>query len=47
MRFPGAPRAFKTKAFARFADAEGIADAALCEAIAHARAGRIDADLGG
>ena len=40
-------RAFKTKAFARFADREGVEDAALCEAVRRARSGLIDADLGG
>ena len=38
---------FKTKAFARFADHEGLEDAALCEAVRRARGGLIDADLGG
>ena len=38
---------FKTKAFARFADREGLEDAALCEAVRRARDGLIDADLGG
>ena len=38
---------FKTKAFARFADREGVEDAALCEAVRPARDGLIDADLGG
>ncbi len=38
---------FKTKAFARFADREGLEDAALCEAVRRAREGLIDADLGG
>ena len=40
-------RTFKTKAFARFADREGLEDAALCEAVRRARRGLIDADLGG
>jgi len=40
-------RIFKTKPFARFADHEGIADAALCEAIRRAEEGLIDANLGG
>ncbi|HZT51651.1 MAG TPA: type II toxin-antitoxin system RelE/ParE family toxin [Stellaceae bacterium] len=40
-------RVFKTKPFARFAKQEGIADAALCEAVRRAEAGLIDADLGG
>ena len=38
---------FKTKAFARFADREGLEDAALCEAIRRVRRGLIDGDLGG
>ena len=38
---------FKTKAFARFADREGLEDAALCDAMLRARQGQIDADLGG
>ena len=38
---------FKTKAFARFADREGMQDAALCDAVQRARNGLIDADLGG
>ena len=38
---------FKTQAFARFADREGLEDAALCEAVRRARDGLIDADLGG
>ncbi len=38
---------FKTKAFARFANREGLEDAALCEAIRRARENLIDADLGG
>lgn len=40
-------RVFKTKPFARFADREGIGDNDLCNAVARAEAGRIDADLGG
>ena len=40
-------RVFKTKPFARFASREGIADAALCEAIRRAEVGLVDADLGG
>ena len=36
---------FKTKAFARFADREGLEDAALREAVRRARRGQIDADL--
>ena len=38
---------FKTKAFARFAEREGLEDAVLCEAVRRARDGLIDADLGG
>ena len=38
---------FKTKAFARFADREGLEDAALCEAVRRTGEGLIDADLGG
>ena len=38
---------FKTKAFARFAQREGVEDAGLCEALRRARSGPIDADLGG
>jgi hypothetical protein len=38
---------FKTKPFARFASREGIADEELCEAVAQAERGLIDADLGG
>jgi hypothetical protein len=40
-------RIFKTKAFARFARKVNLNDAALCEAIADAERGLIDADLGG
>jgi hypothetical protein len=40
-------RVFKTKPFARFAGAEGIADEELCEAVARANKGLVDADLGG
>jgi hypothetical protein len=40
-------RVFKTKDFARFARKEKIEDAALCEAIARADRGLIDAALGG
>ena len=40
-------RTFKTKAFARFADREGMEDAALGEAVRRAGKGLIDADLGG
>ena len=38
---------FKTKAFARFADREGLEDTSLCEAVWRAGSGLIDADLGG
>ena len=38
---------FKSKAFARFADREGLEDAALCEAVGRAWRGLIDANLGG
>ena len=38
---------FKTKAFARFANREGLEDAALCESVWRAQSGLIDADLGG
>ena len=38
---------FKTKAFARFAKREGLADAALREAVRRAETGLVDADLGG
>ena len=40
-------RTFKTKPFARFANREGISDAALCETVGRAGRGQIDADLGG
>jgi len=43
----GAARTFSTKVFRRFASREGIRDHDLCEAIARAEAGRVDADLGG
>ena len=38
---------FKTKAFARFANREGLEDDALCAAVRRARKGLINADLGG
>ncbi len=38
---------FKTRAFARFADREGLEDEALCEAVRRAGEGLVDADLGG
>ena len=40
-------RTFKTKVFARFADREGMDDAALRDAVRRAGQGLIDADLGG
>ncbi len=40
-------RVFKTKPFARFADHEGIVDEQLCSILRQAKAGLIDADLGG
>ena len=40
-------RTFKTKPFARFANRERIADAALCDAVRRAGRGQVDADLGG
>jgi hypothetical protein len=40
-------RIFKSKWFQRFAKKEGIADPDLCEAVARAEKGQIDADLGG
>ena len=36
---------FKTRAFARFTDREGLEDAALCEAIHRAWKGLVEADL--
>ncbi len=47
MRARGGLQTFKTKAFARFSDREGLEDAALCDAIRRAGEGLIDADLGG
>ena len=38
---------YKTRGFARFARREGIKDDKLCDAIARAERGLIDADLGG
>ena len=38
---------FKTKAFTRFADREGLEDASLREAVRRAERGLVDADLGG
>jgi len=40
-------RIFKSRWFQRFARKEGIADAALREAVARAEKGQIDANLGG
>ena len=40
-------RIFKTRAFARFADREGMEDAVLRDAVRRAESGLIDADLGG
>jgi hypothetical protein len=40
-------RIFKTKNLARFTRQQGIDDASLVEAVARARRGLIDADLGG
>ena len=40
-------RRFKTKPFARFAEREGMEDAALCDAVRRIDRGQIDADLGG
>ena len=40
-------RIFKSRWFQRFARKEGIADAALCEAVVRAEKGQIDAELGG
>ncbi|MCK6450081.1 MAG: type II toxin-antitoxin system RelE/ParE family toxin [Alphaproteobacteria bacterium] len=40
-------RVFKTKAFARFAAHEEIADVELCDAVRRAEQGLIDAGLGG
>jgi hypothetical protein len=40
-------RTFKSKWFQRFATKEGIADAVLCETVARAEKGQIDANLGG
>ena len=40
-------RVFKTKDFARFARKSGVADDALCAAIARAVRGLVDTDLGG
>ncbi len=40
-------RIFKNKWFVRFAQQNGIEDTVLCDAIANAEKGLIDADLGG
>jgi len=43
----GTVRVFTSRWFQRFARKEGIADAALREAVARAEKGQVDADLGG
>ena len=40
-------RTFKTKPFVRFADREGVEDAALRDAVRRAGSGLVNADLGG
>ena len=40
-------RVFKSKEFARFTRREKIADTVLCDAVARAERGIVDADLGG
>ncbi len=40
-------RVFKNAWFSKFARKEKISDSALCEAVARAHAGLVDADLGG
>jgi hypothetical protein len=40
-------RIFKSKAFSKFAEKEGISDATLCEVIREVQNGKIDADYGG
>lgn len=40
-------RIYVTKVFARFARKEGLVDEQLCDAIARAERGLVDADLGG
>ena len=40
-------RIFKSRWFQRFARKEGIPDAVICDAVARAEKGQIDADLGG
>ena len=40
-------RIFKSSWFQRFARKEGIADAVLCDSVARAEKGQIDAELGG
>jgi hypothetical protein len=40
-------RIFKVKTFARFARRQRVTDVSLCEAIAQAERGLVDADLGG
>lgn len=39
--------AYKTKVFTRWADKEGLGDAALCQALKEANDGLVDANLGG
>lgn len=39
--------AYKTKVFARWADKEGLGDAALCRALQETNDGLVDANLGG
>jgi hypothetical protein len=46
-RGAGQMRIFKNKPFTRFARKAGLDDLTLCEAIANAERGLIDADLGG
>src|SRR5437016_7475020 len=46
-RFAEQMRIFKNKPFTRFARKAGLDDPTLCEAIANAERGLIDADLGG
>jgi hypothetical protein len=46
-RVAGQMRIFKNKPFTRFARKAGLDDPTLCEAIANAERGLIDADLGG
>ncbi len=46
-RFADQMRILKNKPFTRFARKAGLGDSTLCEAIANAEGGLIDADLGG